>query len=186
MEALGMTRKPYPTDLTDEQWTLLEPYLPRPKSGGPQGGRPAADLREVCNGLFYHVRVGGSWRSLPHDLPPWSTVYDYFRTWRNDGTLERLHAALREEVRLADGRPPTPSAGIVDSQSVKMADQAGDRGYDAGKKNHRSQTPSAGRHARPGLGGGGHGGQRARSGRRADLVATGRRHVAPDARDLGR
>jgi putative transposase len=135
-----MTRKPYDTDLTDDQWERLEPLLAKPKAGGPKGGRPPADLREVLNALFYHLRAGGAWRLLPHDFPPWQTAYHYFRTWRLDGTWERLHARLREEVRLEAGHPPTPQTLRVDSQTVKTSHRGGPKGYDGGKKNRRPQA----------------------------------------------
>ncbi len=117
-----MDREPYPSDLTDEQWALLEPLLPPPKPGG----RPrSVDLREVVNAMLYLLRTGCPWRSLPHDLPPWGTVWAYFRRWREDGTLDRLHAALRDRVREAAGRDRHPSAAILDSQSVKTAEKGG-------------------------------------------------------------
>jgi putative transposase len=117
-----MDRKPYSSDLTDEQWALLEPLLPPAKPGG----RPrSADLREVVNGILYLLRTGCPWRALPHDLPPWGTVWAYFRRWRDDGTLDRLHDDLRASVRTEAGREADPSAAILDSQSVKTAERGG-------------------------------------------------------------
>lgn len=129
-------KRRYPTDLTGRQWRLVEPLLPEPPPG-PAGRPPKHEKREIVNAILYHVRAGGSWRMLPKDFPPWETVYGYFARWRDDGTLDALHDALREQVRRKrEGRKPAPSAGIVDSQSVKGADTvpAATRGYDAGKK----------------------------------------------------
>src|SRR4051794_4595263 len=109
-------RKAYKTDLTDEQWALIEPLLPPAKPGG----RPReVDLREVVNTLFYQARTGVQWDLLPHDLLPKSTAWDYFVAWRKDGTWARLVDALRVKARQAEGRQPTPSAAAIDSQSVK-------------------------------------------------------------------
>jgi transposase len=91
-----LKRKPYPSDLTDAPWALLEPLLPRPR----RRGRPRkSDLREIMNALFYHTREGGSWRALPHDFPPWRTVYNYFQWWTPDGTWQKILDALRPQVR---------------------------------------------------------------------------------------
>ena len=101
--AASAKRKPYESDLTDAQWSLLEPMLPPPS----RRGRPRkTDLREVVNAIICALRSGCAWRLLPHDLPPWQTVYAYFRTWKTDGTLKRVHDALRAEVRRSDGRNP--------------------------------------------------------------------------------
>jgi transposase len=123
----------YDSDLTDEQWRLIEPLLPPPATAGRREKHPR---REIVNAILYVVRTGCAWRLLPREFPPWQTVFWYFKRWRADGSLDRLHDALRDRLRDADGRDPMASAAIVDAQSVKGADTVGraTRGYDAGKK----------------------------------------------------
>ena len=117
-----MNRPIYPTDLNDREWQLLEPLLPPPKPGG----RPVKyPRREVVNAIRYVLRTGCSWRMLPHDLPPWRTAFHYFRTWRRDGTWQRAHDTLRSRPRQSEGRRASPSAAIIDSQSVKTAEKGG-------------------------------------------------------------
>lgn len=117
-----LTREPYPSDVTDTQWEIIQPLIPSAKTGGRDR---TVDPREVLNAIFYVLKAGCDWRMLPHDLPKWKTVYYYFSTWKKDGTWKKIHDKLRDKVRLKAGKKKQPTAGIIDSQSVKTAEKGG-------------------------------------------------------------
>lgn len=126
-----MPRRAYPTDLTDDEWRVVSPLIPPAKPGG----RPrSSDPREVLNAIRYLLRSGGAWRLLPHEFPPWPTVYAYFRRWEGDGTWERMAGVLRRDLRGALGRRAEPSAAVLDSQTVRTTEKGGLGAMTAGRK----------------------------------------------------
>jgi putative transposase len=141
-----LPRRQYPSDLSDAEWSLIEAYI-SPPLWFPPLQEPQYPARELLNAMRYRTRTGVAWRSLPHDLPQWSTVFKWYQRWTKDGTLERVHDHLRRLVRVDEGRTPEPTAAILDSQSVKSTDVGGPKGFDAGKKGERAKAARGRRYA---------------------------------------
>jgi transposase len=135
-------RKAYPSDVTDAQWKVIEPFIPKVSVDATV---PTIERREIVNAILYVLRTGCSWRQMPHDLPNGKTAHHYFRIWTKQGVWEPIMTHLRQRVRTKIGREPEPSAAIIDSQSIKTAPvRGGQKGYDPGKKNLRAQAARSG------------------------------------------
>jgi putative transposase len=146
------SRIPYPSDLSDEQWALIADLIPAPN---PHPNFPKAiyPRREIVNAILYLLRTGCPWRHLPHDFPTWQLVASYYYKWKAANILDRVLDRLRAAARAAEGRKPTPTLGILDSQSVKTTEVAAERGFDAGKKGEGSQAAHPRRRLWPAAGG---------------------------------
>src|SRR5829696_1908424 len=135
------TRKPYPSDVSDEEWAFVAPYLALVREDAPQR---EYDLREVFNGLRWIVRTGSAWRYMPHDLPPWEAVYQQTRRWLSAGVFEAMVHDLRILLRLSEGRAPDPTAAILDSRTLRSTPESGSRGgYDGAKRKKGSKVHAA-------------------------------------------
>jgi putative transposase len=133
-------RKPYPTDLTDQEWAFIAPYVPTAKPGGRPEKYPKRDIRD---GIFSILRGGGAWRMLPHDFPPWQMVYQYVGRWNQDGTWQVMHDRRRGDIRVAAGNPRQPRAGIIDSQSIKTTETGGSAAMMPGSRSRAASDTSS-------------------------------------------
>lgn len=129
-----MARQAYPSDLSEAEWKVIEPLIPGRKTA-------PTSKREIVNAILFILRTGSQWRYLPHDFPPWTNVYDYYRRWTQRMVWLKLNDALRESVRKHEGKKDQPTAAIIDSQSVKTTETGSEKGFDAGKKNQGNKTP---------------------------------------------